>query len=147
LGCPSGKQEAPERRGAWGCHLCFQPAYILLLTLPAPPTSCRLPCLTLPAPLPACPPPLQLLGYIKKDKQGDSLIEKLCQRFAASEDSAQWHSIAFCLTQVSLRLLLRPLAMELLLLLVKMGLLLMMTMVMNGGLGGWGVLRAAPDLG
>lgn len=42
----------------------------------------------------------QLLGYIKKDKQGDSLIEKLCQRFAATEEAAQWHSIAFCLTQV-----------------------------------------------
>lgn len=44
--------------------------------------------------------PSQLLGYIKKDKQGDSLIEKLCQRFAATEEPAQWHSIAFCLTQV-----------------------------------------------
>ena len=43
---------------------------------------------------------MQLLGYIKKDKQGDSLIEKLCQRFAATDDPAQWHSIAFCLTQV-----------------------------------------------
>ena len=53
--------------------------------------------------LPACPPSppaLQLLGYIKKDKQGDALIEKLCQRFAATEEPAQWHSIAFCLTQV-----------------------------------------------
>lgn len=47
-------------------------------------------------------PPSQLLGYIKKDKQGDSLIDKLCQRFAASDDPAQWHSIAFCLTQVRL---------------------------------------------
>ncbi|KAL4434047.1 hypothetical protein ABPG75_000488 [Micractinium tetrahymenae] len=43
-----------------------------------------------------------LLGYIKKDKQGDSLIEKLCQRFAATEEPAQWHSIAFCLTQLPL---------------------------------------------
>lgn len=61
-----------------------------------------------PAGLPLHPPslnpastrPMQLLGYIKKDKQGDSLIEKLCQRFAATDDPAQWHSIAFCLTQV-----------------------------------------------
>ncbi|KAL4446838.1 hypothetical protein ABPG77_008082 [Micractinium sp. CCAP 211/92] len=44
----------------------------------------------------------QLLAYIKKDKQGDSLIEKLCQRFAATEEPAQWHSIAFCLVQLPL---------------------------------------------
>ena len=43
---------------------------------------------------------MQLLGYIKKDKQGDALVEKLCQRFGATEDRAQWHNIAFCLTQV-----------------------------------------------
>jgi hypothetical protein len=45
-------------------------------------------------------PSLQLLGYIKKDRQGDALVEKLCQRFGASDDPLQWHSIAFCLTQV-----------------------------------------------
>ena len=70
---------------------------------PNRPASCHLPCLPrltcLPPPRLPCP---QLLGYIKKDKQGDALIEKLCQRFAASEDPAQWHSIAFCLTQVLL---------------------------------------------
>lgn len=43
---------------------------------------------------------LQLLAHIKKDKQGDALIEKLCQRFAATDDPQQWHNIAFCLTQV-----------------------------------------------
>ena len=43
---------------------------------------------------------LQLLAYIKKDKQGDSLIDKLCQRYAATEDPHQWHNISFCLTQV-----------------------------------------------
>eukprot|EP00887_Chlorella_sp_A99_P003643 scaffold7.g3643.t1 len=41
-----------------------------------------------------------LLGYIKKDKQGDALVEKLCQRFAATQDVGQWHNIAFCLTQL-----------------------------------------------
>ncbi|KAL6778710.1 hypothetical protein ACKKBF_B04955 [Auxenochlorella protothecoides x Auxenochlorella symbiontica] len=41
-----------------------------------------------------------LLGYIKKDKQGDALVEKLCQRFAASESLTQWHNVAFCLTQL-----------------------------------------------
>lgn len=44
----------------------------------------------------------QLLGYIKKDKQGDALVEKLCQRFAATEDTAQWRNIAFCLAQLPL---------------------------------------------
>ena len=44
----------------------------------------------------------QLLAYIKKDKQGDALTEKLCQRFAATEDAAQWKNIAFCLTQLPL---------------------------------------------
>ncbi len=52
------------------------------------------------APAASSPTPAQLLAYIKKDKQGDSLIEKLCQRFAATEEPAQWHSIAFCLVQV-----------------------------------------------
>lgn len=52
------------------------------------------------APALSSPTPAQLLAYIKKDKQGDSLIEKLCQRFAATEEPAQWHSIAFCLAQV-----------------------------------------------
>lgn len=56
-------------------------------------------------PPPSASPPLpQLLGYIKKDKQGDSLVEKLCQRIAGTDDPAQWHSIAFCLTQARARL-------------------------------------------
>ena len=42
----------------------------------------------------------QLLGYIKKDKQGDALVEKLCQRFAATEDVGQWRNVAFCLSQL-----------------------------------------------
>jgi len=42
----------------------------------------------------------QLLAYIKKDKQGDALTDKLCQRFAATDDPGQWRNIAFCLTQL-----------------------------------------------
>ena len=42
----------------------------------------------------------QLLGYIKKDKQGDALVEKLCSRFAATEDATQWRNVAFCLSQL-----------------------------------------------
>ena len=42
----------------------------------------------------------RLLGYIKKDKQGDALVEKLCQRFASSEDPTQWRNMAFCLSQL-----------------------------------------------
>ena len=42
----------------------------------------------------------RLLGYIKKDKQGDALVEKLCQRFASSEDPTQWRNVAFCLAQL-----------------------------------------------
>lgn len=45
----------------------------------------------------------RLLGYVKKDKQGDALVEKLCQRFAAanqSGDPAQWRNTAFCLSQL-----------------------------------------------
>ena len=76
-------------RAAAACRLCFLSTNT---QAPAPP----------PASLPAR---LQLLGYIKKDKQGDALIEKLCQRFAATQEPAQWHSIAFCLTQVRLLLL------------------------------------------
>lgn len=44
----------------------------------------------------------QLLGYIKKDKQGDALVEKLCQRFAATDDRVQWRNVAFCLGQLPL---------------------------------------------
>lgn len=42
----------------------------------------------------------RLLGYIKKDKQGDALVEKLCQRFASSQDAGQWRNVAFCLSQL-----------------------------------------------
>lgn len=42
----------------------------------------------------------QLLVHIKKDKHGDALIEKLCQRFGSTEDLRQWRNIAFCMTQL-----------------------------------------------
>lgn len=42
----------------------------------------------------------QLLVHIKKDKHGDALVEKLCQRFSATEDVAQWRNIAFCISQL-----------------------------------------------
>ena len=42
----------------------------------------------------------QLLVHIKKDKHGDALIEKLCQRFGSTEDVRQWRNIAFCMTQL-----------------------------------------------
>ena len=42
----------------------------------------------------------QLLVHIKKDKHGDALVEKLCQRFLATEDVAQWRNIAFCISQL-----------------------------------------------
>jgi hypothetical protein len=41
----------------------------------------------------------QLLAYIKKDKQGDALVEKLCQRLAATDDVVQWRNVTFCLAQ------------------------------------------------
>ena len=42
----------------------------------------------------------QLLAHIKKDKQGDALVEKLCQRFASTEDESQWRNVAFCISQL-----------------------------------------------
>lgn len=46
--------------------------------------------------------PQQLLGYIKKDRQADALLEKLAGRLAASDSVPHWHNIAFCLTQLPL---------------------------------------------
>eukprot|EP00698_Gefionella_okellyi_P019648 TRINITY_DN6053_c0_g1_i1.p1 TRINITY_DN6053_c0_g1~~TRINITY_DN6053_c0_g1_i1.p1 ORF type:complete len:1135 (-),score=357.91 TRINITY_DN6053_c0_g1_i1:140-3544(-) len=39
-----------------------------------------------------------LLGFIDKEKQTESIVEKLCNRFAATQDMQQWRNIAFCLT-------------------------------------------------
>lgn len=77
--CTSGQAAAASCRGA--PHPC-----LLLMQWAQQPT-CRV------------PRPPQLLAYIKKDRQGDALVEKLCLRFGASDDPAQWHCIAFCLTQ------------------------------------------------
>jgi hypothetical protein len=40
-----------------------------------------------------------LLGYIGKERQADSLAEKLLGRFQAAAGPAQWRNLAFCLTQ------------------------------------------------
>lgn len=52
--------------------------------------------------LPTATPTRQLLGYIKKDRQADALVEKLAGRFAVSDSVPYWHNIAFCLTQLPL---------------------------------------------
>lgn len=44
----------------------------------------------------------QLLAYIKKDKHGDALMEKLCHRFASTEDIVQWRNVSFCMSQLPL---------------------------------------------
>ncbi|KAF9479751.1 hypothetical protein BDN70DRAFT_833871 [Pholiota conissans] len=39
-----------------------------------------------------------IFKYIEKEKQAESVVEKLCQRFRLSEDPRQWRDIAFCLS-------------------------------------------------
>ncbi|TFK21598.1 hypothetical protein FA15DRAFT_672413 [Coprinopsis marcescibilis] len=39
-----------------------------------------------------------IFSFIEKDKQAESIIEKLCQRFKSSEDPRQWRDIAYCLS-------------------------------------------------
>ncbi len=41
-----------------------------------------------------------LLGYIKKDKQNEMLIEKLCQRFPKCQTIAQKADISYCMAQL-----------------------------------------------
>ena len=41
-----------------------------------------------------------LLSYIGKDKHADSLVDKLCARFEATQDLQQWRNLAFCIAQV-----------------------------------------------
>lgn len=41
-----------------------------------------------------------LLPLINKDKQMESLVDKLCQRFRASTTERQWSDIAFCLSLI-----------------------------------------------
>ncbi|KAG0453440.1 hypothetical protein HPP92_024744 [Vanilla planifolia] len=42
-----------------------------------------------------------LINFIKKDKQMEGLVEKLCNRFTGVTDSRQWRCIAYCLSQLS----------------------------------------------
>ncbi|XP_015276215.1 PREDICTED: condensin complex subunit 1 [Gekko japonicus] len=44
----------------------------------------------------------QLFSYITKDKQTESLVEKLCQRFRTARTERQHHDLAFCLTLLPL---------------------------------------------
>ncbi|KAH9998700.1 non-SMC mitotic condensation complex subunit 1-domain-containing protein [Russula vinacea] len=39
-----------------------------------------------------------IFTFIEKEKQAESIVEKLCQRFRLTEDTRQWHDIAFCLS-------------------------------------------------
>jgi len=41
-----------------------------------------------------------LLGFINKDKQSESLAEKLIHRFESSEDNGLWRDIAYCISQL-----------------------------------------------
>ncbi|CAN1160479.1 Condensin-1 complex subunit CAP-D2 [Linum perenne] len=42
-----------------------------------------------------------LFGSIKKDKQMEALVEKLCNRFSGVTDRKQWEYIAYCLAQLT----------------------------------------------
>ncbi|CAL1385865.1 unnamed protein product [Linum trigynum] len=42
-----------------------------------------------------------LIGSIKKDKQMEALVEKLCNRFCGVTDVKQWEHIAYCLAQLT----------------------------------------------
>ncbi|XP_044305684.1 condensin complex subunit 1 isoform X1 [Varanus komodoensis] len=44
----------------------------------------------------------QLFSFITKDKQTDSLVEKLCQRFRTAQTERQHHDLAYCLTLLPL---------------------------------------------
>ncbi|KAJ8790884.1 hypothetical protein J1605_020978 [Eschrichtius robustus] len=45
---------------------------------------------------------LQLLSYITKDKQTESLVEKLCQRFRTAQTERQYRDLAYCVSQLPL---------------------------------------------
>ncbi|GAV83536.1 LOW QUALITY PROTEIN: Cnd1 domain-containing protein [Cephalotus follicularis] len=42
-----------------------------------------------------------LIGSIKKDKQMEALVEKLCNRFSGVTDVRQWEYISYCLSQLA----------------------------------------------
>ncbi|KAG8948741.1 Condensin complex subunit [Tulasnella sp. 424] len=39
-----------------------------------------------------------IFNFIEKEKQAESIVEKLCQRFRLTEEPRQWQDIAFCLS-------------------------------------------------
>ncbi|WWC85617.1 uncharacterized protein L201_000481 [Kwoniella dendrophila CBS 6074] len=39
-----------------------------------------------------------IFTFIEKDKQAESIVEKLCQRFRSANEERQWRDIAFCLS-------------------------------------------------
>lgn len=42
-----------------------------------------------------------LFAFIQKDRQCESLVEKLCQRFRSAKNDRQWRDLAFCLSMLS----------------------------------------------
>ncbi|KAJ3103470.1 Condensin complex subunit [Phlyctochytrium planicorne] len=42
-----------------------------------------------------------LLEFIKKDRQVENVVDKLCQRFRAAEDPRMWRDIGFCLSLIN----------------------------------------------
>ncbi|OQR85904.1 condensin complex subunit, partial [Thraustotheca clavata] len=42
-----------------------------------------------------------LMGFIQKERQNESLVDKLCQRFVTTTDVKQWRDLAFCLSNLS----------------------------------------------
>jgi condensin complex subunit 1 len=41
-----------------------------------------------------------LLSHIDKDKQTESIVDKLCNKFRSSENTIEWRNTAYCLTQM-----------------------------------------------
>ncbi|KAJ8082013.1 condensin complex non-SMC subunit Cnd1 [Marasmius tenuissimus] len=39
-----------------------------------------------------------IFTFIEKDRQADSIVEKLCQRFRVTDEERQWRDIAYCLS-------------------------------------------------
>ena len=44
-----------------------------------------------------------VLGLIQKDRQLESLVEKLCHRLRAAPEPRQWRDLAFCLSLINFR--------------------------------------------
>eukprot|EP00959_Pyramimonas_sp_CCMP1952_P406623 8522396-Pyramimonas_sp.AAC.1 len=41
-----------------------------------------------------------LLSFVDKERQADSLMERLTGRFAGADEPAQWRDVAFCMAQL-----------------------------------------------